>query len=144
MDSSDIARAAGKLLMANPYFNLKWLTIAILFAAIVVLVTHIPQEIMPERLQVSGLDKVEHIVAYGAITFLFILSIRARPSLLSAAILFFAISVVGALDELTQPFVNRVASTMDWLADIIGISVVLLTFVCFNHSKRQAVTNANV
>jgi len=36
--------------MADSYFNPKWLTIAILFTAIVVLVTHIPQEIMPERL----------------------------------------------------------------------------------------------
>jgi hypothetical protein len=53
--------------MANPYFNLKWLTIATLFTAIVLLVSHIPQEIMPERLQVSGLDKIEHIVAYGVI-----------------------------------------------------------------------------
>ena len=64
--------------MAISYFNLKWLTIAILFTAIVILVTHIPQEIMPQRLQVSGLDKIEHFAAYGAITFLFILSIRAR------------------------------------------------------------------
>ena len=130
--------------MAIPYLNLKWLTIAILFTAIVVLFTHIPQEIMPERLQVSGLDKIEHIVAYGAITILFVLSFRDRFSLLSAAILFFAISALGAVDELTQPLVNRVASSVDWLADLVGISVVLLAFVCFNQSKRQAVTNANV
>lgn len=130
--------------MAKPTFNLKWLTIATLFTAAVVFVTHVPQDVMPELLQVNGLDKIEHIVAYGAITILFVLSIRARPSLLSAAILFFAISVVGAVDELTQPFVNRVASSADWLADIVGISVVLLAFVCCNHSKRQAVTNANV
>ena len=130
--------------MANPYFNLKWLTIATVFTAIVVLFTHIPQEIIPERLQVSGLDKIEHFVAYGAITILFVLSLRDRFSLLSAAAIFFAISALGAVDELTQPLVNRVASPMDWLADIVGVSVVLFAFVCFNHSKRQAVTNANV
>jgi VanZ family protein len=130
--------------MAKPTFNLKRLTIATVFTAIVVLVTHIPQEIMPKRLQISGLDKIEHIVAYGAITFLFVLSLTARFSLLSAAVLFFAISVVGALDELTQPLVNRIASPMDWLADIVGISIVLLAFVCFNHTKRQAMINANV
>ncbi len=100
--------------MVNPsYFNLKWLTIATLFTTTIVLITHIPQEIMPERLQISGLDKIEHIVAYGAITFSFILSLKARPSLLSAVILFFAISVLGAVDELTQPLVNRVASPID-------------------------------
>ncbi|MBW2331129.1 MAG: hypothetical protein JRF30_09450 [Deltaproteobacteria bacterium] len=44
---------------------------------------------MPERLQISGLDKIEHVLAYGAITILFVVSFRARPSLLSAAVLFF-------------------------------------------------------
>ena len=121
--------------MAKPTFNLKWLTIATLFTAIVVLFTHIPQEIMPERLKVRGLDKIEHFVAYGAITILFVLSRRDRFSLLSAAVLFFATSALGAVDELTQPLVNRVASPVDWLADIVGISVVLLAFVCFNHSN---------
>ena len=129
--------------MTDPYVNLKWLTIATLFTAIVVLFTHIPQEIMPERLQVRGLDKIEHIAAYGAITILFVLSLRTRFSLLSAATLFFAISALGAVDELTQPLVNRTASPFDWLADIVGISVVLLAFVCFNHSKRQAANNAD-
>ncbi|MFC1792682.1 VanZ family protein [Planctomycetota bacterium] len=95
---------------------------------------------MPKRLLVIGLDKIEHIVAYGAITFSFILSLRTRLSLLSAAILFFAISILGAVDELSQPLVNRVACPVDWLADIVGISVVLLIFVCFNYSKHQAVT----
>ena len=130
--------------MADTYFNLKWLTIATVFTAIVVLFTHIPQEIMPERLQVRGLDKIEHFAAYGAITILFVLSLRDRFSLLSAAVLFFAISALGAVDELTQPLVNRTASPFDWLSDIAGISIVLLAFVCFNHSKRQAVTNTNV
>ncbi len=130
--------------MAKPTFNLKRLTIAALFTAAVLLLTHIPQDLMPERLQVSGLDKIEHILAYGAITILFGVSFRDRFSLLSAAILFFAISALGAVDELTQPLVNRIASPIDWLADIVGISVVLLAFVCFNHSKRQAVVNANV
>ena len=123
--------------MAGSYFNLKWLTIATVFTAIVVLFTHIPQEIMPERLQVRGLDKIEHFVAYGAITLLFVLSLRDRFSSLSAAALFFAISALGAVDELTQPLVNRTASPVDWLSDIIGIGVVLLAFICSKHSKRQ-------
>jgi len=94
---------------------------------------------MPERLQVRGLDKIEHFVAYGAITLLFVLSLRDRFSLLSAAVLLFAISALGVVDELTQPLVNRTASPVDWLADIVGISVALLIFIFFNHSKRQPV-----
>ena len=65
-------------------------------------------------------------------------------SLLSAAALFFAISALGAVDELTQPLVNRIASPFDWLADITGIGVVLIAFICFNHSKCQAATNVNL
>jgi len=121
------------------YFNLKWLTIATLFTAIIVLITHIPLEIIPERLQISGLDKIEHIVAYGTITFFFMISLRNRLSLLSAVILFLCISVLAAADELTQHLVNRVASPIDWLADIIGISIVLLIFVNSHYSKHQAV-----
>ena len=106
-----------------------------MFTVIVLLVTHIPQEIMPERLKVRDLDKIEHFVAYGTIILLFVLSLRDRFSLLSAAILFFATSALGAVDKLTQPLVNRTASPVDWLSDIVGISVVLLAFICFNHLK---------
>ena len=130
--------------MSDSCFNLKWLTIATVFTVIVIFVTHIPQEIMPERLKVGGLDKIEHFAAYGAITILFVLSIRDRLSLLSAAALFFAISVLGAVDELTQPFVNRTANPFDWLADIVGIIIVLLVCICFIFTKHKAVTNANV
>lgn len=130
--------------MANPYFNIKWLTIATLFTAIVVLLTHIPQEVMPSGLQVSGLDKLAHVLAYGTITYLFILSLRASLSLLAASFLFFAILAVGTIDELTQPFVNRTASLADWLANVMGIVTVLLCFVWFKNSKRQASINADI
>jgi len=96
---------------------------------------------MPERLQVRGLDKIEHFVAYGAITILFVLSIRARFSLLPAAAIFFAISALGAVDELTQPLVNRTASPVDWLADVVGILIVLLIFLYLSRPRNEAVTN---
>ena len=63
--------------------------------------------------------------------------------MLSASLLFFAILAVGAVDELTQPFVSRTASLADWLADIVGIIIALLTLVWFNRSQRRAVTNAD-
>lgn len=125
--------------MAKPTFNIKWLTIAVTFTATVLFVTHIPQEIMPERLQVRGLDKIEHIVAYGVITFLFILSLRASPTMLSAAVLFFAILALGAIDELTQPFVNRTASLTDWLADVTGIFVVFVFKTVQSFSNHRQV-----
>jgi len=124
--------------MANTYFNIKWLIIAVVFTAIVVLLTHIPQDAMPSQLQVIGLDKLAHALAYGGITLLFILSLRTSPHLLSASLLFFGILALGALDELTQPFVNRTASLADWLANIIGVSGVLLFFLRFKRSGHQS------
>jgi len=111
---------------------------------ILVFVTHLPQEIIPDRLEVSGLDKLEHVVAYGVITLLFILSVKNSFSLFSAVILFFSISAFGAIDELTQPFVNRVASPIDWLADIIGIIVALFSFLYFKGSKHQVSPNVDL
>lgn len=124
--------------MANPYFNLKRLTIATLFTAIVVLLTHIPQEVVPSGLQVSGLDKLAHALAYGAIAILFVVSLRASPSLLAASFLFFAILAIGTLDELTQSFVGRTASLADWLANFLGIVTVLLFFLRFKRPRYQS------
>jgi len=129
--------------MANHYFNIKRLIIAVVFTATVVLLTHLPQEVMPPQLQVIGLDKLAHVSAYGAITFLFLLSLRTWPTLLSASLLFFAILALGALDELTQPFFSRTASLTDWLANIIGVSGVLLFFLRFKRPRYQSTLNAN-
>jgi len=116
--------------------------IAVIFIAVVVLLTHCPQNILPFK-QEDGLDKLAHALVYGAITLLFILSLKASFTLLSAAVLFFAILAIGAIDELTQPFVMRTASSTDWLADIIGIFTTLAFFTCFKNSKYQTTTNAD-
>jgi len=89
------------------------------------------------------MDKLQHILAYGAMTVLFVLSLRRFPSLLSVALLFSAIIGVGAVDELSQPLVNRTASLADWLADVIGIIIALATFLCVSQSKRQASLNVD-
>ena len=124
--------------MANHFFNIKWLIIAVVFTAIVILLTHIPQEAMPSQLQVIGLDKLAHVLAYGVITLLFMISFRTCPTMLSASLLFFAILALGALDELTQPFFSRTASLIDWFANIIGVSGVLLFFLRFKRSTYQS------
>ena len=101
------------MLILNNYFDIKWLVFAVAFTAIVLLFTHIPQEFVPSQLQKSGLDKLYHVVAYGAITFLFIFSLKSSPSPLSSLLVFFAL-------------VNRQASLADLAADVIGIVTVLL------------------
>ncbi len=114
--------------MFETRFNTKLLTTAILVTAAVLVFTHLPQETIPSPLQKDGVDKLEHVVAYGAITFLFLISFRTSPTMLSALLLFLVITVIGAFDELTQPFVNRTASVTDLAANIVGILSALLFF----------------
>ena len=116
------------------YFNIKWLVIAITFTATVILLTHIPQKVMPPRVEKYGFDKLYHFAAYGAITFLFILSLKKSLSLLCASLLFFNILAIGIIDEITQPLVNRTASFSDLTANVIGIITILLFSMV---SKRQ-------
>ena len=121
-------------------FYTKWLIVAVVFTAIVVFITHLPQEVLPNQPQLNGLDKLQHVVAYGVITFLFILSLKTPCSLLSASLLFIAVLTLGAIDELTQPLVNRTASFADLLADVIGFVAVLFFFICFKNKKDQSVS----
>ncbi|MBC8216959.1 MAG: VanZ family protein [Planctomycetes bacterium] len=72
------------------------------------------------------MDKPVHFLAYGIITFLFVISLKKSPTVLSVLFVFLAISVIGAVDELTQPFVGRTASIVDLAADILGIFTILL------------------
>ena len=114
------------MLKLNNYFNIKWLVLAVTFTALVLLITHIPKEVMPSQLQENSHDKLHHVVVYGAITFLFILSLKSSPSMLSTLLVFFALLAIGIVDEITQPLVNREASLTDLVANVIGIVTVLL------------------
>ena len=114
------------MLKLNNYFNIKWLVLAVTFTALVLLLTHIPKEVMPSQLQENSHDKLHHVVVYGAITFLFILSLKSSPFMLSTLLVFFALLAIGIVDEITQPLVNREASLTDLAANVIGIVTVLL------------------
>ncbi|MFC1738968.1 VanZ family protein [Planctomycetota bacterium] len=123
------------------YFNTKRLLIAAIFTVTLIFLTHLPEQVVPEKLRLGGFDKLAHILAYGAITFLFIFSLRASLNLLIGSFILLGILVIAAFDELTQPLVNRTASLADWLADIAGICVVI-AFKTWKSSsiRRQAKT----
>ena len=114
--------------MFETRFNIKSLTTTILFTTAVLVFTHLPQEAMPSPLQKDGVDKLEHVLAYGVIAFLFLISLRTSPTILSAFLLFLVVSVIGAFDELTQRFMNRTTSVTDLAADIVGILTALIFF----------------
>jgi VanZ family protein len=110
-------------------FRPRWLMLTLLVAVVVLGLTHIPGQRIPRVLQVRYLDKAEHVVAYGLIAGFFLLSLKrpVRPAVLLMGLAILA--ALGALDEATQPFVNRVASVSDYACDLIGVaipSVVLL------------------
>lgn len=116
------------------HFDTKWLILAGTLTAIVMVLTHIPQELAPSQLQAGGLDKCLHAVAYGAITFLLVLSIKSSISPVSALLVLFVLLGIGSLDEITQPLVRRQASFGDLLANAIGIATILSLFIA---CKRQ-------
>ena len=64
--------------------------------------------------------------------------------MLSASLLLFAIMSGGAIDELTQSFVNRTTSIADWFADVIGIIIALYAFVCLSRLKQRALLNGGI
>ena len=104
-------------------FRPRWLMLTLLVAVAVLGLTHIPGQRIPRVLQAHYLDKVEHVVAYGLIAGFFLLSLRrpVRPAvpLIGLAIL----AALGALDEATQPLVNRIASVADYTCDLIGVVI---------------------
>ena len=125
------------------YFSIKWLIVALISTATVIFLTHLPREIIPSQLEERGLDKLAHIVAYGALTFLFIVSLRISHILFPALILLSGILLLAVVDKLTQPLVNRTASLIDWVADAIGVAVILLLFIYAKHAKQQASAKTN-
>ena len=118
------------------HFDWRGLVVALAATVCVLVATHIPREAMPKVLQQDLLDKIEHVAAYGVISFLFVRSLRKRafPSL---AALLLVLAVIGALDELTQPLVNRCASVVDYAADVIGISLGCVVSLLWGARKRH-------
>ena len=87
------------------------------------------------RLKLEGSNAFSHVLAYGAITVLFTLSVKSFPSLRSGLAIFFIILAIGTVDELTQPFFSRTANLTDWLADLLSI-VTALTILAFLKKKK--------
>ena len=99
--------------------------------------THIPGQAIPRVLQDVAPDKVEHIVAYGLIAGSFLLSLRrpVRPAVLLLGLA--ALALLGALDEITQPLVNRTADLGDYLSDLTGLAASFVVFLVATLAPRK-------
>ncbi len=79
------------------------------------------------RLPVHFLDKVAHATAYAILATLCAWwalrsGTRLRPVWFFKWIVIFAVYAVA--DELLQPYFNRSAEFLDWLADVLGVLMV--------------------
>jgi hypothetical protein len=129
-------------------FDARWLTLAVLGMLGVLFLTHLPPTDIPNMLQFDEYDKLEHIGAYGTVTALFLLALKRRrgsptavqsdpkrkrwevKGWLSLAILIVVgLAILGAVDELTQPYVHRTCDIKDWMGDAAGIGVVFAIFL---------------
>jgi VanZ family protein len=89
--------------------------------------THYPTVYVPVK--VSNTDKVVHFAAFGVLALLFWkwLATRARP--LTPRSVWIAAAVLipyATIDEFTQQFFGRDANIADWLANLAGITCVLV------------------
>jgi VanZ family protein len=99
------------------------MVVALLSLVVVIGLTHIPQDVLSRVFHANPYDKVEHVVAYGVVaTFLF-LSLRRPVYLPLFLMMLAALAAIGALDELTQPLVNRQASIFDYAGDLAGVGL---------------------
>jgi len=118
-------------------FRPRWAALAASCLLGVLILTHIPQQFMPKPLAGSYLDKIEHVLAYGAVTLLFLLSLRWPIHPVVLLVILLGLAAIGVLDELTQPWVNRIASVEDFVADLVGIVVVAVVFLLAKRCRRQ-------
>ena len=111
--------------MRERRFDIRWLAVAIFCTAATLVLTHLPQETIPSVLRKSGLDKLQHALAYGVIMLLFLMALKTPSNVLSVMRLFLVVAVIGVIDELTQGFADRTPSIADFAANIVGMLVVI-------------------
>ena len=77
-----------------------------------------------DAISISAWDKINHMIAFFAITFL----ARAAYPRITVFRLFAMMAAFGAFIELSQalPFIHRDAEWDDWFADMIAILIALI------------------
>ena len=86
--------------------------------------THLPPGDVPSM---HTSDKVLHMVGYGGLTTLLVLTLAAFGKRRAIRILLAVVILLayGAFDEITQPAFGRDADLADWLADAAGMAIAL-------------------
>ena len=96
----------------------RWLIGLAVYWILLFVPTHYPRVVIPGELPHS--DKIVHFGAFGTLALLFWFAIRPRWWVAAAILIPYA-----ALDEWLQQFVGRFTDLMDFIANTVGIVVVL-------------------
>ncbi len=119
-------------------FDMRRLLLATLATVVVLGMTHVPQAEMPEVLMAGGLDKVEHVVAYGVVGLCYLLAVKRSAGLRVPLAIVLVLAGVAALDEVTQPLVHRSCDIVDWASDAIGITLAWIAAAAVRRWKPAA------
>lgn len=88
--------------------------------------THVPPQDVPN---VGGGDKLHHLLGYGLLGALLYAALWANaPRLRYAGVTVIVIGMLyGAADESLQPLVGRAAEFADWVADVAGVTLAVVS-----------------
>ncbi len=106
-------------------YNTKKRIIAILYALMILILTHLPEDNMPIELGEYywgsiGLDKLTHIGVYGLMAWLFMWSVSKPLAIKGQLLILAGIIVLSGVDEYTQRYVGRYCCVLDWVANALG------------------------
>ena len=104
------------------YIKFTWLFSAITVAAVVLVLTHLPPKMLPKFLPGGNFDKLEHFVAYGVMSFLFLMAVKDIGRMQTILLVIVGILLFGGIDELTQPWAGRSCDVFDWMFDLFGLA----------------------
>lgn len=103
--------------------------------------THTPASRLPSEPPFPYADKAVHLIGYAGLAFVAAAAWTWRRTLFARdyAVLFVAVSVYGALDEVSQmiPGIERNADVVDWAADTLGAGIGLCAFALAAAYARQ-------
>ncbi len=127
------------MVKSNSYINVKMVIGTVLCVAIVLSLTHIPQDSLPWRANSASVQACQHVLAYGLITFFTVVAIQRPRSLRLLALVLLILACIGAVDELTQSYVGRQATLVDFGSDMVGIIATLCISWVWDSNRKHRI-----
>ncbi len=126
--------------MSRTFLRL-WLP-ALLYVALIFVVSSIPSLKPPSPIQFGMADKIAHFIEYAILGFLLIRAFRGyrgAAGLLSFLFILLVCYTIGALDEIYQGTVSgREMSLADWGADFLGATAGVFAYrIFFDRSELE-------